>query len=602
MNLFGRWRRGPSRTETRAREAEALVDEGNAHRAAGRAEDAERSYRRALKTQPLPAAHLLIGALAQDGGRLEEAAEHYHDAVEIDPAFSLAWYRLGELRFLEGQYLEAAEYLERAVELDPAQPHWQLALGVARARSNQLLGAKQAFEAALRLAPDSAAACEELAGCLLNMGHPDAAVPLFRRAQELNPAAQTPCSNMLFALNFISDLEPHAIYEEHVAWARRRADGLVMHGHANERNPERRLRVGYVSPDLKDHPLAFYIEPVLAAHDRSGFEVTCYADVEAEDTVSARLKNLAGRWLRSTTLGDDALAERIREDGIDILVDLAGHTAGGKRMLLFAHKPAPVQVTWLGYINTTGLQAIDYRIADWHACPAGFERYHSEKLVRLPDYLACFAPSASASAVGPLPARQAGHITFGSLNNTPKVTPRVIAVWSRVLLKLASSRLLMLARGGEETRSRIAAEFARHGVDPGRIEFLSYLPLPDYLALHERIDINLDTFPYTGGTTSCHSLWMGVPVVTLAGRTVYSKLGKSLLRSVGLEDLAAESEDGYVEIAVALAGDLDRLERLRLGLRARVAQSPLTDNAGFTTNLEAAYRAMWRTWCTQTAL
>lgn len=568
---------------------------------AGRLDEAQRSCRKVLEIDPRHARALAnLGAIVQRRGAHGDAERHYRAALAADAQLAQCWFNLGMLLFQGARHDEAIDAVRRALELEPGRVQWHIAFGAALNEIHRPLDAKAVLEAAVALAPDSAAAHEQLAGCLLNMGEPDAAVPLFRRAAELDPQAQTTASsNLPSALNFVAGGDPEAIFREHLAWARGHAAGLASREHRNDPSPERKLRIAYVSPDLRNHPVAYFLEPVLAQHDRSHFEVLCYSDVTTADEHTGRLRALADGWHDIAYSSNEELARRIRDEAVDILVDLAGHTGGGARMLLFARKPAPVQASWLGYLNTTGLEAMDYRITDWHACPAGWERYHTERLVRLPHSQWCYSPAQDAPRVGPLPARREKRLTFGALQNFAKVNAEVIAAWSRVLRRVPEARLLLVAPGMEQIFERIAQRFARHGIDAARIEIRGRVSVPAYLALHDRVDINLDSFPYTGGTTTCHSLWMGVPVVTLSGGTVVSRGGASVLNVVGLPELVGKSEDEYVEIAARLALDLEALERLRRGLRERVAASPLTDARRFTRDLETAYRAMWRGWCAQ---
>jgi len=485
----------------------------------------------------------------------------------------------------------------RAVALDPGQAQWHTILGEAYNDAGRPLDAKSSLETALRLAPDSAHAHEALGCCLLEIGDAPGSVAQFRRALEFAPVLPTAASNLLFALNYVFDGRAEAIFAEHVAWGQGLSRVRPDHAYANDPSPQRKLRVGYVSQDFRDHALAYFIEPVLARHDRARVEAVCYSDFAGDDGVTARLRRHAALWRETAQLDTEALARQIRDDRIDILVDLAGHSVGGKRMPLYAQKPAPLQASWLGYLNTTGLPAMDYRITDAIACPKGWERYHTERLLRLPDSQWCFAADPSAPAVGPLPAGRDGAITFGCLHNLAKVSPQVIALWSRLLRRVPASRLLMFAPGGAQSSAQVAVQFARHGIDAARVEFTGRLPIAHYLELHNRVDVNLDAFPYTGGTTTCHSLWMGVPVVTMQGGTVPSRGGASLLNVVGLPELVADSESQYLDIAERLAKDLKRLALLREGLRQRVAQSPLMDAARFTGHLESAYRDIWRRWC-----
>lgn len=560
--------------------------------------EAERHYHDALQLEPRHAkAHNNLGAILQRRGSRDEAARHYRAALEAEPALANAWFNLGTLHIGDQQRSAAIEHFTHAISLDPGQARWHVALGAALLGACRPRDALASIEAALRLEPSMASAHEDLAACQLNMGEQDLAVAGFRRAIELDPALRKAHSGLLFALNCSSAWEPEDIFREHLAWARRFAAGMAAPAHGNAPDPERRLKVAYVSPDFRDHAVAYFIEPVLTWHDRSRFEVTCYSDVENEDAVSLRLARLAGGWTRTTALDDRQFAERVCADRIDILVDLTGHSAGGPRMLLFARKPAPVQATWLGYLNTTGLEAMDYRITDRHACPAGMERWHTEQLVRMPHSQWCFAPARDAPQIVAPPLRSEGAVTFGSFHQLAKLTPRVIALWGRLLEKLPGSRLLMVAPGMEQAAERIAGSFRSRGVKPDRIEFRDRVSIDEYLSLHNRIDINLDAFPYTGGTSTCHSLWMGVPVVTLAGQSVISRGGASVLHAVGLPELITDSEEEYLETAIRLAADPERLARLRSDLRPRVAQSPLMAAEPFTRSLENAYRAMWQNWC-----
>lgn len=578
-------------------EANALHSLAVGYLDAGRLDEAEACCRKVLAIDPGHAKALAnLGVILQSRGAHGEAERRYREAIAADRELAQAWFNLGALKVQLGERQEGVEHLRRALELDPSRAQWHSALGSALSGIERPLDAKASFEAALRLAPEDAGTHEELGGCLLGLGQAEAAVGEFRRAAELDPHGTAP-SNLLFALNYVTAAQPEAIYQEHLSWAKRQAAGLAALAHRNAPGSERKLRIGYVSPDFRNHPVAYFLEPVLACRDRSQFEVLCYSDVVPEDEHTKRLRVLADGWHATASSGNEELARQIRDDAVDILVDLAGHTAGGKRMLLFARKPAPVQASWLGYLNTTGLEAIDYRLTDWHACPAEWARYHTETLVRLPNSQWCYSPPNDAPTVGPLPARGERAVTFGALQNFAKVNAAVIAAWSRVLRKVPSSRLLLVAPGMEQIFELIAQQFARHGVDPARVEVQGRVSVSAYLALHNRVDIGLDTFPYTGGTTTCHALWMGVPVVTLSGRTVVSRGGASVLNVVGLSELVATSEEEYVEIAARLAHDLGHLERMRRELRERVAASPLADPRRFTADLETAYRAMWRGWC-----
>ena len=350
--------------------------------------------------------------------------------------------------------------------------------------------------------------------------------------------------------------------------------------------------MGYVSPDFVNHAVAYFFEPVLAAHDRVCFEVFCYSDVRVPDKVTARLRALSGQWREIAGKTDEQVAALVREDGIDILVDLAGHTARN-RLLVFARRPAPVQVTWLGYPNTTGMDAIDYRLTDLVSDPAGAEVRHSEKLVRLPRNFSCYRPSDESPAVGPLPAATAGHITFGCFNHLAKLTPPTLDLWAKVLRDQPASRLLIKSHGlaDAETANRVRGEFTARGIEAARIECNGEeLSVPRHLGLYNRVDVAFDSAPYNGTTTTCEALWMGVPVLTLAGETHVSRVGASLLTHLGAPEWIAATPADFVAKCRTLTSDLARLSALRAGLRERMRASPLCDAAGFTRDLETRRR------------
>ncbi|MBV8749327.1 MAG: hypothetical protein JO103_06410, partial [Candidatus Eremiobacteraeota bacterium] len=422
----------------------------------------------------------------------------------------------------------------------------------------------------------------------------------FERALALKPDYAEVRSNLLVLLNYdptIDDaglLAAHRDYDRHVTGPL----AAAARPHVNDRAPDRPLRVGYVSGDFARHPGGYFIAAVLAAHDRGAVEAYCYSGRAIEDDLTAQIRGHAAAWRSTIGVRDDDLAAQIRDDKIDILVDLSGHTAGN-RLPVFGRKPAPVQVAWLGYFNTTGVAAIDYVLMDAATVPPGAEQWFSERVVRLPDGRFCYAPPDFAPPVAPLPAASRGQVAFGSFNNLSKVTPEVIALWSRVLGAVPGSRLVLkwksLADAAECARLRQA--FAAHGIDPGRLDLRGRSPHAEMLAEYGDVDIALDPFPFCGGLTSCEALWMGVPIFTLPGSRAVSRQTLGFLAQIGLAELSAETPERYVEIAAGLAGDLDRLATLRGGLRDRMASSPLCDGARFARGLEAAYRAMWRDWC-----
>jgi predicted O-linked N-acetylglucosamine transferase (SPINDLY family) len=561
---------------------------------------AESCFRKALAIDPRHAkARINLGAILQQTGKGEEAARCYREALQTDPSLAHAWFNLGTLLLEAAQVSGAIEYFRRALALDPRQAEWHVTLGSALGLSGQLLEALDSLRAAVRINPALAQAHLQLAASLMEAGEVKEALGALRQARELDPAMQAACSTFLFALNFSSDETSRTIFEQHVEWARR-LGAKARERHDNKPDPVRRLRLGYICADFADASVVCLIEPVLARHDPSEFEVVCYSDAEVESNAGWRLRTLCAVWHATAQLSNEQLGARISEDQIDILVDLAGHAASGKRMPLFAQKAAPIQISWLRYPCTTGLEAFDYRIADWQICPEGIEPLHTERLVRMPASQWCFKPQLDIPAAERPPAGQQGDITFGSFHACTKLSPPVIAVWAKLLRRVPGSRLVVAAHGSRALASQLAERFRAAGGDPDRVEFLDRLSSASYFSLHNRIDISLDSWPYAGVAATFNSLWMGVPVVTLRGETAASRSGASILSAIDLHELVAGNEDEYENIAVSLAMDRTRLAKLRRELRARLERSPLMDSRRFTNELESSYRAMWRAWCAET--
>jgi protein O-GlcNAc transferase len=397
----------------------------------------------------------------------------------------------------------------------------------------------------------------------------------------------------LFTLHYDPSNTPELLFNEHVKWATRHAPPAPARPHDNDRSPGRRLRVGYVSADFREHPVAHFILPILMSYDRDQLEVYCYSDVTQPDSATQRLRPFPNHWRETAGLPDETLTELVRSDRIDILVDLAG-----LRLLAFARRPAPVQVTYFNYPDTTGMSAMDYRVTDELAEPTGVsEAYSTEHLVRLPHCGWCYDPGADVPEVNPLPRSANGHVTFASLNNPIKHSEPTVVLWAKVLHAMPDSRLLLLGVDADPANPTLAARFASHGIGRERLRFAPQRPRRPYLELYHEADVALDPFPYNGGVTSCDALWMGVPLVTLEGNTYHSRQGVMLLTNLGLKDLIARTPEAYVDVAVALATDPARLAHLRSQLRSRMAASPIGDGAAFTRGLQAAYRAMWTRWC-----
>ena len=564
--------------------------------------EAEAAYRSALAATPGDAdvLHLLASNLMLQS-RNAEAVALLERVTALRPQCVEAYYNLAGALNALGKYSQAVLHLEHVLALRPDFAEAWNNLGNTLKAAGRLDEAERSYRRALELSPDFAEGVYNL-GNLLHLEERIAdAIECYRSAFTFQPSFVTAHSNYVYALNFDPGWEPHRIFAEHLAWARIHAEPLRMRvaAPATEASPDRRLRIGYVSPNFRNHAAAYFFEPVLACHDAQRFQVYCYSDVIQADAYTARLQRYGAEWRECARLADDALAQRIRQDQIDILVDLTGHTERN-RLLVFARKPAPVQVTWNGYANTTGMSAMDYRITDVLADPPGMtEHLHSETLLRMPDTYMVFRPPDDSPPVNDLPAARSGRVTFGSFNAVSKITPQVVHAWSRILLSVPGARLVMATVPAGRTHDRMVAMFAANGVDPSRVELCARLPFADFLALHHRADIALDTFPFNGTTTTCHSLWMGLPVVTLAGVSHVARVGVSMLTNIGLTGMIANSVEEYVSIAIGLAQDPARLNTLRRGLRDRMLSSPLTDARRFTRHLEDRLRQVWALWCSR---
>jgi predicted O-linked N-acetylglucosamine transferase (SPINDLY family) len=565
----------------------------------GRPEEAVACYERALRLRPeSPAACSNLGLALLHLGRADEAAVSFRQALHLQPDLAEAHNNLGLAVLNLGRAEQAVLSFGEALRLRPGLADAHNNLGLALAACGQPDEALACYERAVRLQPDHFGALTNLGNACKDQGRLGEAVACYRNVVAVRPEDARAHSNLLLALNYQPGADPAEIRREANAYAERHAAPLTAAAqpHPVRSLEGRRLRIGYVSADFREHPVAYFLEPILAAHDHQRFEVCCYADVGQPDAVTRRLQGYADQWRSLVGLSDEQAAEVVRQDGIDVLVDLSGHT-GGNRLLVFAHKPAPVQASYLGYLGTTGLPAIDYYITDAHADPLGLTEAHfQEQLVRLPECGFCYQPGPAPDVSPDLPARQSGRVTFGCLNTLAKVSAEVLALWAWVLAAVPGSRIV-LPTGGRHAEERVRATLVRNGVAPERVLLLDRAASRfDYLQRYHGIDLCLDPFPYHGVTTTCDALWMGVPVLTLAGRTCVSRQGVRFLRTVGLDELIADTPEDYVRVATELAGDLPRLAALHAGLRERMRRSPLLDARQFTKDLEEAYAAMWERW------
>ena len=573
--------------------ASAYYNLGLALDALGNSEDAAAAYRQAIALAPDYAeAHADLGIALKKLGRLGDAAAAIRRAIALRPDFSEAHSNLGAVLFNLGQLEEAVASYRKAVALNPNAAEAHANLGGALKEMGRLGEAASACRRAVALKPSDAAAHYNLANALLDSGKQDEAVAAYRQSVALDSSFPEVHSNLLRAMHYSMQYSRQNILAEARKYAARFAPSVPGRFTAAVKK-SRRLRIGYVSGDFRIHSVSSFLTRVIPAHDRESVEVFCYSNHPLSDGVTEQLRAASDSWRSLVGVTDQEAAQAIRRDGVDILVDLSGHTANN-RLPLFAMKPAPVQVTWLGYFGTTGLTEMDYILADRFVLPEAHEQTYTETVIRLPGSYLCFTPPDLDIAIGPPPLAANGFATFGCFNNCAKITPEAVALFARVLTRVPGSRLLLKASSlADETVGRdLLSRFAARGIGAERLLLEGPSPMAAYLAAYNRVDVALDPLPFGGGTTTAQTLWMGTPVVTLRGETWVGRISESILTVIGHAELVANSPNEYVEIAANLAGDPPLLSALRRGLRERLESSALCDGAKFTRNLEEAYRRM----------
>ncbi len=578
--------------------ADAHANLGVALKELGRFDDAVAALETAIRLEPDAAGprYNLANALAASG-RLGEAIAAYRIVLRQRPGFAEAQCNLGNALAASGRTEDAAAAFRAAIEAKPDYADAYTNLGNLLGTVGQLGDAIALQDAAIRLKPDGAKAYSNRGNLLKDAGRFDDAIAAYDAAIALDPEFADAHSNRLMTLHYRDEGDTDAV----PAAARRYAALVERPGptpsFANAVDPDRRLRVGYVSGDLGPHPVGYFLRSVLRCHDRAAVEVTCYNTSLHGGPVAAELRRASDRWRSLIGLPDEAAAALIAADGIDILMDLSGHTAGN-RLPLFARRAAPLQASWLGYWGTTGLSAMDAILSDAATIPPGEEAAYSERVVRLPSRF-CFAPIDDAPPPATPPCTRGRPPTFGSFNNLAKVGPEVVRSWASLLRAAPDARLLLkwTSLTDDAMRQTLTAQFASLGVDPARLVLRGQSSHRAVLEEYGDVDVALDPFPFSGGLTSCDALWMGVPVVTLPGRAPQSRQTAGFLAAIGIADWTARSPEHYASIALSLLSDPQRLVRIRHTLRGRMAASPLCDGASFTRGLEAAYRAMWHGWC-----
>jgi predicted O-linked N-acetylglucosamine transferase (SPINDLY family) len=556
--------------------------------------EAVNCYQQALRLNPNDAeVYRNLGMVFYLQSRFTEAMDCYQRALALNPSEVETYRNLGILLYELGYYHEAIDFYQRALIIDSKQVRTHNNLGSALMKLGHLTEAVACFQQALSLNPNDAGVYNNLGLTCRDMGRLAEAIEHFRKGLAINPLMFL-YSNLLLALNYATGYDTTTIFIEHQRFNEQYAKPLPVFAKRENHSPQR-LKIGYVSADFYHHAVAYVFEPILAHHDHQQVEIFCYYNTLKTDEVTARLQQYADHWVSCANLSEEALADRIKADQIDILVDLSGHTAG-HRLLVFAGKPAPVQVTFLGYPNTTGLKSIDYRITDSYVDPAGTaDQFSAETLVRLPGSYFCYRPRDDSPPINELPVLHSGYLTFGSLNGYYKLNLDLFRLWARVLEAVPGAKLLVKTKSLNDppTRQALLAQLAQLGVGPERLCLETFSPSPTHLTTYHRIDIALDSFPFTGGITTFEALWMGVPVVTLVGERQVARQGLSILSTLGLTELIAYTPEEYLDICIKLATDIKYLQQLRLEMRNRMQASPLMDGVTVARNLEVAYKKMW---------
>lgn len=615
--------------------AKAYVNLGYIYRKQDKLEDATSNYRKALQYAPnIAEIHYNLGINLLRQGYADDAESHQRRALELNPNYTDAWSALGMVQFSCGQLEDAGisykkalsinpehaealrgyaailsmlkifddsiEFFKKSLLINPGNENAMIGLATAYLGANDHKMALSVYKQLIVQNPDLAEPHIGVASVYKAQGKYEDAINSYRNALEIQPEHHTAYSDLVMLMNYSDRFTPSCIYNEHVNWARKYSLKISKLKYENISDPDRRVRVAYLSPDLRKHVVVNFFYPILKHHNTDHFEIYCYAEVAQEDPWSQLLKAETSHWINTYSKSDAQLIDQIRADKIDILIDLAGHTKGN-RLLALTARPAPIQMTYLGYPNTTGLSTVDYRLTDKWADPEGdSDNFHTENLIRLSNGFLCYLPMNEMPNISTLPAVENGYITFGSFNNLTKITASVVKLWARILNKSPDAKLVIKNRSlnAPQVRERYLALFKSHGIEDSRIQLFSATKsYDDHLNTYNQIDIALDTFPYNGTTTTCEALMMGVPVITLAGNMHAGRVGISILSQIKLTDYISQTPDEYIQLALKKASDIEELSKLRNTLRNQFLTSSLADGQQFTQDIEQSYRHIWKNWC-----
>lgn len=567
-----------------------------------RTDDAVSAQRRAVAVKPHDfAANFKLATLLLQLERGREAKQHFQEALRVNPDSLESRVGLVNIHLEQNELDAAAQQAEAVLRQRPDWVDLLFDYGLVLKRMNRNAEAETVFRRAIGLDKTYTRAYQMLGAVLTVQSRIRDALEVFETGRQHCSDAFELESAEIFALNCVEDISTDDLFARHVDFGKKIEAHYAprFENFTNVRDPGRRLRIGYVSGDFQYHVVPLFLLPLLEERDRSAVEVYCYATGDTDDAYTERLRRLADVWRPAARMTPEDVANAIHGDGIDVLIDLAGHS-GAPNLRVFAQRPAPVQATWVGYLNTTGLTRIHYRISDEQCDPEGLtDRHHTEKIVRLPHSQWCYRPFEEVAYEPEAACVKNGYVTFGSFNQTFKISSEVRALWGRILTQVPDSRFVVVGVVNDRAREDLLRDLENNGVDRARITMAPYLPVKDYYRWYNRVDIALDTMPFSGGTTTCDALWMGTPVVTMPGVRSWSRSAGSILTTLGLEDWIAESPEDYVRLAVHFARNPALIAGLHKSLRSRMLDSPLTDKRQFARDMENAYRRMWQSWCNQ---